>query len=66
MALFKYTPEQLKEKGLDPEKFCGHYSDQGFYIQKVGTTEIYVEALDLLPCNHNYIETTEKHDFKKD
>lgn len=36
------------------------YSDEHYYIQKVGTNEIYLEAVDVLDKNHKYIETAEK------
>ena len=38
-------------------KFCKHYSDSNLYIQKVGTNEIYIDAIDLLPCKYQYVET---------
>lgn len=34
------------------------YSDSGYKIRKVGTDEIYSEALDI-PNRYNYEETTE-------
>ena len=33
------------------------YSDSGKYIQKVGTEEIYEEAVDIEGANYEYIET---------
>jgi hypothetical protein len=33
------------------------YSDEGFEIQKVGTTELYIEAIDIEGAEWNYIET---------
>ena len=41
-------------------KFVRHFSDSGMFIRKAGTDEIYEEAIDLLPCNFEYIETDEK------
>lgn len=38
-------------------KFIRHYSDQGLMIRKVGTNEIYVEAVDLLDKGYQYKET---------
>lgn len=35
------------------------YSDTKHYIQKVGTNEIYSEAVDLAYLNYQYIETNE-------
>ena len=34
-----------------------HYSDAGFKIQKVGTEEIYDDAIDLIELHYEYIET---------
>lgn len=42
------------------EKFKRTYSDEGYYIQKVGTTEKYVDAIDLKTSDFKYIETDEK------
>lgn len=36
------------------------YSDQKFYIQKVGTDEIYTVAIDVEGAPFEYTETTEK------
>lgn len=33
------------------------YSDEGYYIQKVGTDEIYDEAYDLIDAPYTYFET---------
>lgn len=33
------------------------YSDAGLKIQKIGTDEIYDEAIDLATSDHNYVET---------
>ncbi len=41
-------------------KFVRRFSDSRMFIKKVGTDEIYEEAVDLLPCNFEYIETNEK------
>lgn len=38
--------------------FCIHKSDT-YMIQKIGTDEVYSEAYDILPCNHDYVETEE-------
>lgn len=35
------------------------YSDEGFKIQKVGTNEIYIEAIDVESATYEYIETEE-------
>ena len=36
------------------------YSDENYMIQKVGTNEIYEEAIDIKNAPYEYIETTEK------
>ena len=36
------------------------YSDESYRIQKVGTDEIYDEAIDVESSNYEYIETDEK------
>ena len=33
------------------------YSDQNFYIQKVGTEEVYSEAIDVENAPFEYVET---------
>ena len=38
-------------------KFIRHYSDQDLMIRKVGTNEIYVEAVDLPDKGYQYEET---------
>ena len=35
------------------------YSDEGFYIQKVGTEEVYSEAIDVETAPYEYVETNE-------
>lgn len=35
------------------------YSNKNLYIRKVGTTEVYSEAVDLYPSEYEYEETTE-------
>lgn len=37
--------------------FIRHYSDQNLLIRKVGTDEIYSEAVDLPDTGFSYIET---------
>ena len=36
------------------------YSDENYKIKKVGTEEIYDEAIDVETSNYEYEETTEK------
>lgn len=37
--------------------FIRTYSDEGFYIRKVGTEEVYSEAIDLSSMGYTYEET---------
>lgn len=34
-------------------------SDKGVFIQKTGTAERYIEAIDSIPCPFTYLETDE-------
>ena len=45
---------------LNNRDFKKTYSDENFYIQKVGTEEIYSEAIDIPTANYEYIETDKK------
>lgn len=47
---------------LNNKKFIHNYSDERYYIQKVGTEEIYEEAYDLPEIGYEYIETDKKID----
>ena len=38
-------------------EFTRHYSDSGVFIRKIGTEELYEEALDGVPCPYSYEET---------
>ena len=42
------------------EKYKRTYSDEDYYIRKVGTDEIYAEAIDLKEATYEYEETDEK------
>ena len=42
------------------DKFVRTYSDEGYYIRKIGTNEIYVDAIDLKTSSYEYVETDEK------
>lgn len=44
---------------INGDKFVKTYSDSGFLIQKVGTDEIYSEAIDPAGTDREYVETTE-------
>lgn len=45
---------------LNNKQFRKTYSNENFYIQKVGTEEIYSEAIDIPTANYEYIETDKK------
>ena len=51
--------EFYKERN-DGVKLYKTYSDENYRIQKVGTDEIYDEAIDIKNSNYEYIETDEK------
>ena len=51
--------EFYKERN-DGVKLYKTYSDENYRIQKVGTDEIYDEAIDVKSSNYEYIETDEK------
>lgn len=51
--------EFYKERN-DGVKLYKTYSDENYRIQKVGTNEIYDEAIDIESSNYEYIETNEK------
>ena len=44
----------------DGVKLYKTYSDEGFYIRKIGTEEIYDEAIDVESAPYEYEETDEK------
>ena len=48
---------RTREDGVNLYK---SYSDEGYYIQKVGTDEVYTEAIDVENAPYVYIETAEK------
>lgn len=45
---------------INNKEFIHNYSDENFYIRKIGTEEIYSDAYDLLEMGHTYEETEEK------
>ena len=51
--------EFYKERN-DGVKLYKTYSDENYRIRKVGTDEIYDEAIDVESSNYEYIETDEK------
>ena len=46
-----------REDGVDLYRT---YSDEGYKIKKVGTEEVYDEAIDIEESNYEYEETDEK------
>lgn len=44
---------------INGKEFIKNYSDSGYYIQKVGTEEIYSEAVDPIDSGRTYVETSE-------
>ena len=48
---------RTREDGVNLYK---SYSNEGFYIQKVGTDEVYTEAIDVGNASYEYVETEEK------
>lgn len=51
--------EYLKTR-KDGVKLFRTYSDEDFLIKKIGTNEIYSEAIDVENSNFEYIETSGK------
>lgn len=41
------------------------YSDEGYQIRKIGTEEVYDEAIDIETSNYEYEETTEKVEMEE-
>lgn len=41
----------------DGRQLCRTYSDAGKNVHKVGTDEVYGEAIDIYPCPFTYEET---------
>ncbi len=46
-------------------EFRRTYSDEGYLIRKVGTDEIYSEAVDLPDRNFEYVETDERIEIEE-
>lgn len=44
----------------DGIKLYKTYSDEGYYIRKVGTDEVYSVAIDVEDAQYTYEETTDK------
>lgn len=45
---------------INNKDFIKHYSDEGYYIRKIRTDEIYAEAIDLIEFKREYEETDKK------
>lgn len=54
---------RIREDGV---KLYKSYSTDGFYIQKVGTDEIYTEAIDVEDAPYKYVETDQKIEVDED
>lgn len=44
---------------INNKEFTKNYSDAGYKIQKVGTEEVYSEAMDPINSGRTYVETME-------
>lgn len=47
---------------INGKEYKKTYSNEHKYIQKKGTKELYVEAIDLLSSNFEYVETNKDTD----
>lgn len=54
---------RVREDGV---KLYKSYSNEGYFIQKVGTDEIYAEAIDVESAPYEYIETEEKIEVEEE
>ena len=45
--------------------YVKHYSDKGLYIKQLQTGIEYAEAVDVIPCRYNYIETNKQIEQEK-
>lgn len=51
---------EFYEQRKDGVNLYRTYSDENYMIQKVGTNEIYDEAIDIENSGYEYLETNEK------
>lgn len=51
---------------IDGKKYKRTYSSENYYIKKIGTNEIYADAVDLLIVNYTYKETEQKSEDEKE
>lgn len=49
----------------DGRRFVKTYSDAGFKIRKIGTDEVYGEAIDIPDSGYTYEETDEKEEVEE-
>ena len=54
------TKREYYSTRMDGVKLYKTYSDNGFKIKKVGTNEVYDEAIDIENAPYTYVETEEK------
>lgn len=52
--------KEYYETRTDGVKLFKSYSNEGFFIRKVGTDEVYSEAIDVENAPYTYEETDEK------
>ena len=45
---------------INGKEFKKTYSDEGYYIQKKGTEQVYSEAIDIPSAKYEYEETDKK------
>ena len=45
---------------INGKEFKKTYSDEGYYIQKKGTKQVYSEAIDIPSAKYEYEETDKK------
>lgn len=48
---------KTEEIVINDKTFIRNYSDDNKYIQKVGTDEVYSEAVDIPTARYTYVET---------
>jgi hypothetical protein len=57
---------KIENVTINGKPFVKTYSDKGLYIKKVGTTEEYIEAVDIPTKNYTYKETDKEIPKEKD
>ena len=58
--------KELYRTDAEGEKLYRTYSNEGLMIRKVGTNEIYTEAIDIEKANYVYEETAEPIKIKEE